>query len=57
MYHGKEEIRPPLGLGPAPKAADLERAIALVQYSLGLWLLALFLLALIFSLFNGLSHA
>ena len=57
IYHGKEEIRPPLGLGPAPKAADLERAIALVHYSLGLWLLVLFLLAFPVMILHGISHA
>jgi adenosylcobinamide-phosphate synthase len=38
IYHGKEEIRPPLGAGPAPMAADLGRAITLIRHSLLLWL-------------------
>lgn len=42
IYHGAEEIRPPLGSGPAPAAADLGRAISLVRRSLWLWLGALF---------------
>lgn len=44
IYHGREEIRPPLGAGPAPVAADLGRAITLVQRSLWLWLACLFLI-------------
>lgn len=44
IYHGAEEIRPPLGAGPAPVAADLDRAISLIRRSLGLWLAVLFLL-------------
>ena len=43
IYHGQEEIRPPLGQGPAPAAADLGRAIALIRRSLWLWLGAFFL--------------
>ena len=43
IYHGREEIRPPLGAGPAPMAADLGRAITLIRHSLLLWL-AVFLL-------------
>lgn len=45
IYHGQEEIRPPLGLGPAPVAADLRRAIVLVRRSLWLWLAALFIIS------------
>ena len=44
IYHGQEEIRPPLGQGPAPVAADLYRAISLVKRSLWLWLAVLFLI-------------
>jgi adenosylcobinamide-phosphate synthase len=44
IYHGQEEIRPPLGQGPAPVAADLYRAITLVKRSLWLWLAALFII-------------
>ena len=45
IYHGTEEIRPPLGCGPAPVAADLKRAMALVNHSLWLWLAALFIIS------------
>lgn len=38
VYHGHTEVRPPLGEGATPLAADLERAIALVERSLALWL-------------------
>jgi adenosylcobinamide-phosphate synthase len=44
IYHGQEEIRPPLGQGPAPVAADLYRAITLVKRSLWLWLATLFII-------------
>ena len=44
IYHGHEEIRPPLGQGPAPVAADLGRAIALIRHSLWLWLAVFFAL-------------
>lgn len=43
IYHGQEEIRPALGCGPAPVAADLARAIALIRHSLWLWLACLFI--------------
>jgi len=37
VYHGSVKQRPPLGLGRAPEAADIERAIALVNRGLWLW--------------------
>lgn len=43
IYHGRLESRPPLGNGPPPTAADLDRAIALVGRGLWLWLAILFL--------------
>jgi adenosylcobinamide-phosphate synthase len=42
IYHGREEIRPPLGEGSEPRAADIGRAVALVRRGLYLWLAALF---------------
>ena len=47
IYHGAEEIRPPLGAGPAPVAADLGRAITLIRHSLWLWLAVFFLIGLL----------
>lgn len=44
IYHGQEEIRPPLGIGSAPIAADLGRAILLIQKSLWLWLALFFVI-------------
>jgi adenosylcobinamide-phosphate synthase len=38
IYHGKAEARPPLGLGAAPGAADIHRAVALVERGQWLWL-------------------
>ena len=59
IYHGHEEIRPPLGCGPAPAAPDLARAIALVRRTLRCWLAALLLLGLgrWLLLFTGVIHA
>ena len=47
IYHGREEQRPPLGEGNPPAAADIERAVSLVQRGLGLWLAALFLIGVL----------
>ena len=44
IYQGREEMRPPLGLGRPPLTADLGRAVALVRHGLWLWLAALFLM-------------
>lgn len=44
IYHGEEEMRPPLGSGPAPGAADLGRAIRLIRRSLYVWLAAFFVI-------------
>ena len=44
IYHGQEELRPPLGTGPAPVAADLGRAIALIRHSLWRWLAVFFVI-------------
>ena len=45
IYHGHEEIRPPLGQGRAPVADDLYRAIALVKNATWLWLASLFIIS------------
>jgi adenosylcobinamide-phosphate synthase len=47
IYHGQEEIRPPLGAGPAPVAADLSRAISLIRRSLWLWLAVFFVIGFV----------
>jgi adenosylcobinamide-phosphate synthase len=39
IYHGHLEIRPPLGAGKSPRAADIDKALVLVQNSIWLWLL------------------
>jgi len=44
-YHGALEARPVLGRGPAPGAADIGRALALVKRSVALWLTVVALLA------------
>lgn len=44
IYHGQEEIRPPLGNGPPPLAADLGRAVRLIRHSLWLWLAVFFVI-------------
>ena len=57
IYHGKEEIRPPLGLGSAPVAADLSRAITLIRRSLWLWLASFFAIACLMHFLIGPLHA
>jgi adenosylcobinamide-phosphate synthase len=37
VYHGRREVRPALGCGAAPTAADIGRALLLVQRGAGLW--------------------
>ena len=37
-YHGREEQRPTLGEGPAPRARDIERALQMVYRGVLLWL-------------------
>ena len=37
VYHGRVEQRPQLGCGPAPSAADIEHALALVARGAWLW--------------------
>ena len=49
LYHGISTQRPDLGYGKPPEAIDIERAIALVQRALGLWLVIISL--------AGLMHA
>ncbi|MDR2188720.1 MAG: adenosylcobinamide-phosphate synthase CbiB [Azonexus sp.] len=46
IYQGAEEIRPLLGAGRPPEAADLARAVGLVRHGLWLWLAVFFLLGL-----------
>ncbi len=46
-YHGVSEIRPQLGSGAEPLAADIRRAITLVQQSLWLWLALLLTLSFV----------
>jgi adenosylcobinamide-phosphate synthase len=46
-YHGRDEERPTLGSGPAPSAADIGRAVALVEHGVWCWLIALVLWSLL----------
>ena len=43
MYHGALKDRPTLGSGHAAQAADIGRAVALVQRGLWLWLIVIFI--------------
>lgn len=52
-YHGRREERPTLGCGPAPAAADISRALGLVQNGSLLWAG----LALCLALLLGILHA
>lgn len=56
IYHGRAEHRPPLGLGPAPLAGDIHRALGLVRQGVALWLAALVAL-LALALLRGAIHA
>ena len=38
VYHGRLEERPPLGAGAPARAADIDKALALVHNSTWLWL-------------------
>lgn len=38
VYHGHKEVRPSLGIGTAPGAADIGRAVALVNRGMMLWI-------------------
>ena len=42
-YHGHDERRPTLGSGPTPTAADIGRAVQLVERGVWCWLIALVL--------------
>lgn len=42
VYHGIEQIRPPLGEGDAPTAAHIDSALQLIKRTLLLWLALLF---------------
>lgn len=49
-YHGEWHQRPDLGRGRKAELADIERALALVRHSVGLWLAAAVIIA-------GIAHA
>jgi len=61
VYHGHLEVRPRLGEGPAPQAADIRRALALVRRGLRLWLIVALLIGLAVAalplLTGGAAHA
>ena len=45
IYHGELHQRPPLGEGAAPAAADIRRALQLVQSGVAVWLVLLCMVA------------
>jgi adenosylcobinamide-phosphate synthase len=45
-YHGRDEVRPVLGAGRPPAAADIGRALRLVRHSLLLWLAVLLIVGI-----------
>ena len=45
IYHGELHQRPPLGEGTAPAAADIRRALQLVQIGVAVWLVLLCVVA------------
>lgn len=52
-YHGVDEIRPRLGAGAPPVAADIVRALRLLRHSLTIWLCTLAMAALFMILRNA----
>ena len=54
VYHGRTEVRPPLGCGAAPQGADIARALSLVRHGAGLWWAIMVAVAL---LIWGVGHA
>ena len=44
IYHGQEETRPVLGAGQPPQAADIRRAVRLMQRGMIIWLIFLLFL-------------
>jgi len=47
VYHGRTEVRPPLGQGAAPQGSDIARALGLVRRGAGLWLALLVVASLL----------
>ena len=47
IYHGRTEVRPPLGQGAPPQGADIARALSLVRHGAGLWLAIMVAVALL----------
>ncbi|HJW02997.1 MAG TPA: adenosylcobinamide-phosphate synthase CbiB [Azospira sp.] len=61
IYHGQEELRPPLGAGRPAAAFDIDRASSLVQRGVAIWLAVIVvthpLLALVAGLIGKAFHA
>src|SRR5260363_11334 len=55
-YHGIDEMRPLLGAGHAPQAADIGRAVRLVRRALRLWLAVFTVIAALFVIFSREQH-
>ena len=49
IYHGELHRRPPLGEGAAPAAADIRRALQLVQSGVAVWLVLLCVVAALYA--------
>ncbi len=49
VYHGELHQRPPLGEGSAPVAADIRRALQLVQSGVAVWLVLLCVVAALYA--------
>lgn len=47
VYHGRTEVRPPLGQGAAVQGGDIARALRLVRHGAGLWLALLVVASLL----------
>ena len=53
QYHGESQDRPVLGCGELPVAADIERALSLLDRTVMLWLLMIFAIAVMSGTYSG----
>ncbi|CAB3790494.1 adenosylcobinamide-phosphate synthase CbiB [Pararobbsia alpina] len=55
-YHGVDEIRPVLGIGSAPRASDIGRALRLVRHAMWLWLAVMLIAASALAAAHSFAH-
>jgi len=52
QYHGNTKPRPQLGIGPTPLPQDITSALMLINRSLGIWCIAIFILAITLGIYQ-----